>query len=241
MAHTFSYYVYGHLFDTLQKLYYIKDLNLNGPIFIVNDSSRISSFSQHIAVLGYDPIKIFTNLGYFDFIEVPNLIFSDSPSTPGQFTYESYEWIYQKYILNRLDQVFDVDLHHREYVLFLDRTGVGSRNFLNSEEILQELQKHFDVIVFNGSEDLKTTTKLFYNAKYIVGAHGAMFVNTIFSHEKVFILEFFPHNRQVVQFMSMCKKALNHIGIVLEANEKNEISLDPKLLVDMLKSSEAPL
>jgi hypothetical protein len=134
---------------------------------------------------------------------------------------------------NRFSKYFP--LSSSGFVLFLDRSSVGSRNISNIDEVLRILQENFSqVIRFTGSEAVHEMLFLFSNAKLIVGAHGAMFVNTVFASEKARILEFCPNTRRVENMVRMCKPALDHYFIPCEADSSGSITIDIPTLAAML-------
>lgn len=86
LVHPFEWYAYGHLFDTLQRLYNLKERKFQGPYLICSDYSRVNDFGSHIEKLGYRKDFIIPFHGFFDAIHVKRLIYSESPANVTQFT-----------------------------------------------------------------------------------------------------------------------------------------------------------
>jgi hypothetical protein len=228
LCHPFGWYAYGHLFDTLQRLYALRNSSFNGPYLICSDYSRVVDFNSHIKKLGYRNDLLIPHHGYFDSIKLKSLIYTDSPANITQFTEETKEWIWERYLAN-------VNITKGEYILFLDRGGVGSRDLENKQEIIEELSKKHVLKIFHGNENLDDALDLFYNATYIVGVHGAMFVNTIFCNEMSNIIELIPSSRVVVNMLQMNKKAKNHLGLIFKSKENHEFKVNPKILLKYME------
>lgn len=230
LCHPFEWYAYGHLFDTLQRLYQLSNRNFVGPFLICSDYSRITDFRTHIEMLGYRSDLIIPFYGFFDAIYVNKLVYSESPANITQFTNDTRDWIWRRYIANN----HNLKIQMQDYILFLDRSGVGTRDIINKNELLDFLSKRFEIKIFTGSEKVDEMLNIFNKAKYVLGVHGAMFVNTIFCSPETKIIELIPSTRVVVNMLQMNKFAKNHVGLILEANNEHAINVDPKLILKML-------
>jgi hypothetical protein len=53
LMHSFGWYAYGHLFDTLQRLFPIESPDKSKRHLLVSDPRRVSDFAGHLGMLGY--------------------------------------------------------------------------------------------------------------------------------------------------------------------------------------------
>lgn len=227
LGHPFEWYAYGHVFDSLQRLYNINNKKFVGPYLICSEHSRVSDFYAHLELLGYRKDFLITMHGFFDYISVKKLVYSESPANITQFTNDTRDWIRDRYISKGASEVSN-------YVLFLDRGSVGTRDVINKKELLDCLSLKFNLIRFTGSESLGLAIDLFSKARYVVGVHGAMFVNTIFCSKDCKIIEMIPSGRRVVNMLRMNKSALNHVGLVFDSDSNHQFSVNPQLIIDEL-------
>lgn len=121
-------------------------------------------------------------------------------------------------------------------MLFLDRGGVGTRDVANKKELIQEISKGLPVKIFTGNESVEEMVNLFNKAKFVLGVHGAMFVNTIFCNENAKIIELIPSTRIVVNMLQMNKSAIDHIGLVMESDNNHSFAVDPQSILKYLYS-----
>lgn len=241
LMHSFGWYAYGHLFDTLQRLFQIETPDKYKRKLIVSHPGRVTDFAGHLEMLGYDASQLISVPQQAEGFLLDRLRVPQSPATVTQFTHQTMDWIRNCYLdnnsykqfYNRFSQYFPVS--NGGFALFLDRSSIGSRNISNIDEVLRILRGNYEqVIRFTGSEAVHEMLFLFSNAKLIVGAHGAMFVNTVFASEKARILEFCPNTRRVENMVRMCKPSLDHYFIPCEANSRGSITIDTTTLTAML-------
>lgn len=223
LTHSFGWYPYGHLFDTLQRLHAIKDIIQNKSIkFLVSDYIRVTDFLDHLTALCGRNISNKDVVVAKKNFRIQQLIYSLSPSIIPQLTSKTYLWIMTQYYKH-----FGISDPTPQYNLYLDRNHVrqGSRSVINNAEVLSYL-KNRDYTIIKGNESIRTIINLFANAKTIVGPHGSLFVNTIFCPPWTKIIEFCPHNRVDVNLKEKYKVATNYQQIIAEADQHHNISID---------------
>lgn len=236
LTHPFSFYAFGHLFDTLQRLYPIKSLICDPNIkFIVSRHDSITDFTKHLSALCEREVKqkdliVANRLN----LRIHNLIYSLSPTVPTEIDRDVYSWMLERYF-----SLFNIQNIEPKYNLYLSRNHIkaGSRGVLNEAEVIETLSKK-DFIVLNGKEPLDLVVEYFSNAKIIVGTHGSMFANSIFCNPETKIIEFCPNNRACYNFRNTFKMAENYKHILIEADESFNITIDIdalKLELDMIK------
>jgi hypothetical protein len=241
LMHAFGWYAYGHLFDTLQRLFPIETPDKLNKRLLVSDSRRVNDFAGHLAMLGYGVNQLISVPPQSDGFLLDRLRVPQSPATVTQFTLETMKWIRKCYLENnsykQFAHRFSTYFHKSSsgFALFLDRSSVGTRNISNIDEVLKILKGNFSQVVrFTGCESVHEMLYLFSNARLIVGAHGAMFVNTIFCSPSAKIIEFCPRNRNVSNMVRMCKPTLDHLFILCEADPAGAIAIDTSILSDLL-------
>ena len=109
----------------------------------------------------------------------------------------------------------------RDKIVFIRRKGVGIRNILNFEELVESFIKKYpefsdEIVVFDGSEGLRRTIEIFREAKLVVGAHGAGLVNVMFCLPGTKVIEFLPEKDINLCFWHQCSAAkLDHRFILV--------------------------
>jgi hypothetical protein len=241
LMHSFGWYAYGHLFDTLQRLFPIETPDKGKKRLLVSDSRRVTDFAGHLEMLGYGVNQLISVPPQADGFLLDRLIVPQSPATVTQFTLETMEWIRKCYLENNSYKQFShrfskyFHIPSDGFALFLDRSSVGTRNIANIEEVLKILKGQFSqVITFTGRESVHEMLYLFSNARVIIGAHGAMFVNTVFCNPSAKIIEFCPSSRNVSNMVRMCKPSLDHLFVLCEADSTGAIAIDTCILKNLL-------
>ena len=223
VTHSFGHYAFGHLFDSLQRLFHVKNEIKEKIKFIVSDYRSIKDFLIHLSVLCERNITeadiICTSEDQL--INVSNLCYSLSPTIPTEIDKDAYIWI-----LNQYYNYFKINKPKPVYNLYLSRNHIknNSRSVLNNEEVTEYLSK-FEFIVLYGNEPLNEIVNYFANAKTIIGAHGAMFANCIFCNNEAKIVEFCATNRRWEGFKRQLKMAQNYNQIFVQADELYNINI----------------
>lgn len=234
LVHPFRWYAFGHLHDSLSKLFRVKDLNINRSEvkYIVADSYRIKDFNDHLSALAGHTVEQeqIINIGKAPVVNVHTLWHIHPPSIPTTHTAASYNWLLDSYL-----KYFKINEYSPKYLLYLSRNAArqGSRQVLNEQEILAYLHgKGF--IVVDGSEPLSEIVRLFSSARIIIGAHGSLFANTIYCQAECQIVEFCPNNRIDVSLQVKFKRAKNYIQIKESADSNFNISIPLDKLATIL-------
>jgi len=231
LGHAFGWHAFGHLQDSLQRLYPIRDkLKKGRSKFLVSNCDRIKDFLLHLsAYAGFnvdksDLIVLDKNKKYV----FSKLIVPYSPALLTNFTYDTYKWIISGYS----DNVFNLNSNFERIPgLYLSRNHItpGFRGVLNEADFVEDLKK-LGFLILNGSENLQDILKLFNAAKVIIGPHGSLFANTIFCRPDCKIVEFCPDNRVDLSFKNKFKAASNYQHILVAADEKFNIKIDASLI-----------
>jgi hypothetical protein len=97
------------------------------------------------------------------------------------------------------------------------------RRFLNEDILVEKLEKYGFKSYCLENMSIEEQIDLFYDAEFVVGAHGAGLTNTIFS-ENIGVLELFPSN-YVLPYYYYLAKSLGHKYLYLYG-DRNSIHAD---------------
>ena len=154
--------------------------------------------------------------------KVPKLYYPSPSAYPSQVSNIGLKYLRSKYF--KL-----LDSAPRTTKLYLQRPK-GSREVVNNEEICTTLKQE-GFIALDGTEGIKKHVNLFKNASIIIGAHGSLFRNIIFSDQNPVIYEFCPLNREDHNFEGIGKTMnLDYNWIGCEADSNFNIKIDVKEL-----------
>lgn len=229
LTHPFGYYVYGHFFDTLQKLIHFKNIIKNKDIkFIISKIFKIKDFKTHLSILCEREIEendLVRSNNKNNFL-IESLHYGLSPAIPTQMTQETYSWIVPKYW-----EYFKIKNPEPQYNLYLDRNHVlgSQRGVINNNEVLKFLRKN-NFIRVTGNESLSETIEYFSNARYVIGTHGAAFANCMFCNPWTKILEFCPQNRENFCYLWRFKIAQDYTHLLVEADRDYNLKIDIEYL-----------
>jgi hypothetical protein len=230
LLHPFNRYVFGHIFDTLQKLYTIEKEKLVFQTVLLPRTHEIIDFDLHLKCLGLDEKKIIhSNLGL---VKVSSLLFINPISHPTSFTPESYLFIRNKY-----HKFFAVDgsAIPSTKVFLTRRSGKFSRHLINDGEIEVALKKE-QVIYLDGTQNFKEIVNAFSSASHIAGVHGSLFTNNIYANENAKYLEYCPRARENHTFHHQYKLCASYRHELVENDEHWNIEIDLNHLLDFYKS-----
>ncbi len=227
LTHTFGWYAFGHLHDSLQRIFGVRDLlkkNDKHKIgFIVSNYNRIIDFFTHLSVLvgwevGRDSVEVIKPLTVY---KVKKLIRPTSQSRMTDYTDSVYDWIVDSY-----SNYFEIDEARVVEGVYLSRNHIspGRRGVLNEAEVIGYLQNK-NYIVLTGSESLKEIFEIFSLAKNIVGPHGSLFANTIFCANYAKIVEYCPANRVDYSFRNKNKRASSYSHNLVESDSMFNIRI----------------
>lgn len=225
LTHPFGWYAFGHLHDSLQRLFNIRDW-LQGKSdtvrFILSRYSRVNDFIEHMSALVGFKVKSehMLELREFETLKCPRLVKPGMPSVYTNFRSDVADWMFDAY-----GGYFGVTEGPRTR-LYLSRNHVkpGKRGVLNEDELLPLLRNN-GYEVLTGNENLSQIYEKFSKASHIIGPHGSLFANSIFAPEDCEIIEFCPHNRVDGSFLRKNKKAKNYKQILVDADENFNISI----------------
>jgi hypothetical protein len=236
----FGWYPFGHFFDYLQKLFIIKNRKYSSPLVLHSRSYAIKNFTDHFNACGISNDMLFECRHDFPTILVKKLVYV-APFIPTTLTPETSKWIaeeYVNYFIHKADCRNEFNIYeNQDCFLFLDRHHVrpGSRSIINYSEVMSWIKsKGFKIL--DGTETLAETVFYFSRAKFILGAHGAQFANTIFAPQDCKIVEFCPKNRINKCFFIQPKNCKNYYWLESESDEQNNIFVDIDLLESYLTS-----
>lgn len=219
-----GWYPYGHLHDSLLRLFPWRDHKFSNPRVLCSKYNRVVDFPLHLKACGYNEDTIFRTAPKYRLIKASKLFFGvNEAKFWTTMTQEQYDWLIQGYF-----SLFDTDPRTQEPIegLYLSRNHVGRRGVTNNDEVQEYLTKERGFKCLTGEEGLLEIISLFARAKTIVGPHGSIFVNTIFCRENAKILEFCPDNRRDYSFRNKTKAAIDYNHILKPADSDFNIEID---------------
>ena len=122
----------------------------------------------------------------------------------------------------------------KSYNIYLARSNFG-RSIQNENIIVNILQKKYNFIVVNGSEKLEDTIHLFTNAKLILGAHGSLMKNLIWSKKNPILIELCPSTRHDCFYGNAIGCGFFSLFFVVDSDEKEEIILNDIQIENLYK------
>jgi hypothetical protein len=227
LLHPFGWYAFGHLNDSLLRLKSLEPLSLIKDIpILVSDYARVVDFEVHLTVLlGFKPTLI--RVSKEQILKIENLVVPINSSEYTSFIKTDYIWFREKYL-----EHFSIrDRNLKPYRLYLSRNHVaeGSRSVINEAEV-EGLLKSNGFIILNGTETLEKIVEYFYYAELVIGYHGSLFANLIFSRHDCRVLEFCAKNREDRSFQNKYKLATKYIYKLVDADDKFNATLDLKVI-----------
>ncbi|WP_342804831.1 glycosyltransferase family 61 protein [Alteromonas sp. M12] len=232
-----GWYPYGHLHDSLLRLYPWRDTKFSKPKVLCSKYNRVVDFSLHLKAFGFDESSIFRAGPQYRLIKVKKLFYGVNEAKYWtNISPEQYSWM-----LNGYFSLFDKSPENEPKIngLYLSRNHVGRRGVVNNEEVENLLESKYNFKVLTGNENLKDIISLFARARNIVGPHGSIFVNTIFCGDNCNIIEYCPSNRPDFSFQRKYKRASNYKHVLLDADNDHNIILDTDSLESLLTASSS--
>lgn len=230
MGHSFGWYAYGHLHDTLQRIYFCReDIRKERWKIVVNRYDRVVGFIEHLrALLGdwatEEDLILIDNAYIYEF---GDLVYSHSPSVATSYTNDSIQWVHSEY----LGYFSKAGKWPKKLYLSRNHIRPGSRGVLNEAEI-GELLKANEFFVINGNEPLADIVNYFANAEVIIGPHGSLFANTFLCKPECRILELCPHNRIDSTFKNKLKLAKAYTQKIVQADDSFNIVIDTDDIIE---------
>ncbi|MGD1703876.1 glycosyltransferase 61 family protein [Dapis sp. BLCC M229] len=233
----FGWYPFGHFFDYLQKLFVMENRKYSSPLVLHSRSYGINNFTDHFNACGIPNDMLFECRHNFPTILVKKLVYVP-PFIPAKLTPETSKWIAEKYTNYFVHQAkFKINENQR-FFLFLDRHKVrpGSRSIINYSEVMSWVKsKGFKIL--DGTESLAEIVFYFSQAKFIFGAHGSLFANTVFLPQDCSIVEFCSEKRIDKSFFMKHKICQNYHWLKSESDQKNNVYVDINLMESYFNSS----
>jgi len=229
LLHPFNRYVFGHIFDTLQKLYIAERDHLDFQSILIPNTHEIIDFDLHLGALGLTDKKIIKS--DHGLVRVSYLLFISPVGHPTSFTPESYLFIrnkYQKYFGVEENPVAD------KKIFLTRRAGDFKRYLLNDAELEEALKKE-GVLYFDGKQTFKEIVEAFAHASHVAGVHGSLFTNNIYGNEKTKYLEFCPSARENHTFHHQYKLCESYDHTLVNGDAEHNISLDLNQLFSFYK------
>ena len=90
------------------------------------------------------------------------------------------------------------------------------------------LKSKYNFIVLDGSESLENTMHFFTNAKIMLGAHGSLMKNMIWSKKNPILIELCPPTRHDCFYGNATNLGFFTLFILTDTNKKEEIILNDK-------------
>ncbi len=233
--HFFNFYVFGHLFDTLQSFKLVEDLGLNGTLLVNQDQPHIIDFDSHMSCFGYPKEKRLELDVLNNVYRVPELILPSFALQPNCFAYEFKDWLLSKYM-----SLPGLELDDEPRKLYLARYGNG-RNVINQKAIIEEFT---DLTPVWGTEPLLHQIKMFNSAKFIIGYHGSVFKNILFCKNNPKIVEFCSDQRIDRCFEEQSKELRisdDYEFIEIETDQRFFAFLDPEVIRNKINSFTSTL
>ena len=230
LLHPFNRYVYGHIYDTFQKLYVVEKENLTFDSVLLSSGREVVDFDYHLKILNLDSHNIIDN--NFGLIKIKRLLFVLPVVHPTTFSYESY-----LYIRNKYRNYFDINPKSgpNKKIFLTRRPGEVKRSLLNDKDVELALTAK-GITYLDGSQSLKKIVEHFGCASHVAGVHGALFVNNIFGHERTKYLEYCPDNRPVANFLNQYKLCESYQYVLTHADSNQSVELDIEALLQFYAS-----
>jgi hypothetical protein len=222
LTHPFGRYAFGHIFDSLQRLFAIPESIISDKTvkFLIGDCSLICEFTEHLSALCKRKIqeKDLVLCNKNEVYKIQRLYFGINPAPATTFSRDSYKWIIERYY-----NYFGIDKIENAYKIYCNRNHVRlGRGVINNEEVINFLSKK-GFVVLNGNESLKEIVNHFAKADVIIGAHGSLLANSMFSGPNAKVIEFCPKTRIDRSFLLKLKMAKNYKQIILESDAAHNV------------------
>ena len=224
LLHPFGRYVFGHLFDSLQKIFVAEKHCHQYDTVLLSDPREILNIEEHLKILDLDKKKCIYKSGL---AKIESLIYISPPAYPTTFIPESYNFIRSKY-LNYYG--LDGSVTPNKKIFLTRRKGNFGRYLANDQMMEAELKKQ-DILYLDGKQSFQEIIAAFSMASHVAGVHGSLFTNNIFGNIKTKYLEYCPNLREVHTFHHQFKLCENYKHNLVECDEGFNISIDP---VDVL-------
>ncbi len=191
-------YNYWHwLFDILPRIKIVEnkfDLNDIDYFLLPNNSRRFQK--ETLELIDIPKKKQLSSLEYRH-IKADEIIASDHPYVTGNNATSAIQNL-PEWIIDWLRDKFTKNLNLNDSKFptkfYIDRGDASPnisklRQIINEKEVIDKLSKHNFKVIKLSDHSFKDQIKLFFNAKKIVGLHGAGFANVMFGNPELKMLE----------------------------------------------------
>ena len=238
-------YNYWHwLFDILPRIKIIANtINLNEiDYFLLPDNSR--RFQKDTLSLLNIPEKKQLSSQKYRHIKFDEIIASDHPYVINNDATSAITNI-PEWIINWLKREFTKDLNLSDInfpkKIYIDRGDASPnisklRSIINEKEVTNKLLEHEYKVIKLSDYSIIDQIKLFFNAKKMVGLHGAGFANVMFANPELKVLELKPSGagKAIQNLSKKCKVNYDCISVTPEKynlnNQMGHIRIDLNLL-----------
>ena len=217
LDYVYGFYNFGEFWDIVKRLLVSNEKNL--PLFHLSDN-RITNIGYYFDKL---PFKFPTQyqkqernnkLYYFNKLHITTV------SNAGCRGLIDNNLAYQfNKVLNPCQII------EKSYNIYLARSNYG-RSIQDENKIVDILKQKYNFIVLDGKEKLEDTIHYFTNAKIILGAHGSLMKNMIWSKKNPVLIELCPPTRHDCFYGNAQKLQFLAFFILTDCNEKEELILN---------------
>jgi hypothetical protein len=214
LDYIYGFYNFGEFWDVIKRLLLSKRKNL--PLFHL-EHNRITNIKYYFDKLefkyptNYKKTERSNKLYYFNKVHV------SLPKNVGSRGHIERNFAYQfNKLLNPTNAISE-----KTYNIYLARGQYG-RSIINEEQIVNVLKEKYNFIVLNGTESLEETMHYFTNAKIILGAHGSLMKNMIWSKKNLILIELCPPSRANLDMYGNARELGFLAFFILTDSDKNE-------------------
>jgi len=231
---------YWHwIFDVLPKIGILEKLNLrHKPDYYLLPSLKRKYQIETLLDLKI-PEKKFLDGEKYKHIKCDNLLTVDHPYVFNNNPSKSIinipiwinKWLRKKYVKNKSS---NSNCSKKIYINRENDSILENRKIINNKEVKNLLINYGFKIVSLSNYSFKDQVKMFNNAKFIVGLHGAGFANLVFSkpHTKVIELSS-KHSGNVLQYLA--KRCQLDYTRLVDSNSQLFKHQDNPVMVDLKK------
>jgi hypothetical protein len=216
LDYLYGFYNFGEFWDVIKRLLVSEKKGL--PLFHLSNN-RITNIEYYFDKLSF---KFPTNyqkqennnkLYYFHKVNISTVVGYSRGYIDKYFAYHFNK------LLNEEKNINDNNYH-----IYLARGSYG-RSIKNEKEIVELLKCKYNFIVLDGSETFEKTRHYFTNAKIILGAHGSLMKNVIWSKKNPIFIELCPYTRHDCFGNNSQECGFTTFFFVVNCDEKEQIEL----------------
>lgn len=229
---------YFHCFieNAIRLFPFIDELKANPSIRLHYIQTEGSCMPQVLDFIGIDRNRLVS--GY---VTAPVVLF---PDTTERCASPSIVQVHrmQSELKLIVENKFSNTLKEKKHILIIQRQS--RRRILNRNELINSLIERFPHETFKIFTDpvpsFETTSKLFHNAKIIIGAHGAGLSNIVFAPRGAVVIEIHPQKERslITCFIQLSEKlGLHHFSVLSRIGSRNSFLIAPVDLISEIVAS----